>query len=197
MNKFKLFMMSMFFILMLGCSSQAKKSNHITRNIHVSTRKLTSNLTDTLKSKQSHLDSLLFASTLDYISQTSKVNCTNKRIIAREIINKALENNIDICFILAQGTIETNLGTTGIGRTRKSIFGVYKTYRSYSESIDDYIRLLKTKYLVNGKTVHHLMNNYVNKNGHRYAGNQRYEYMLKSKYKEILNNTSLHKLQRS
>lgn len=195
MNNIKLFMMSMFFILMLGCSSQAKKSSHLTVTTRITTGKLTTDLTDTLKSKKSHLDSLLFAGTLEYISQTSKVSCTDKRTIAKNIIYKALENNIDICFILAQGTIETNLGTNGIGRTKKSLFGIYKTYKSYEECIDDYVKLLKTKYLVGGKTHHHLMKKYVNKNGHRYAGNMKYERMLKEKYTEIRNNTSIYKLQ--
>ena len=94
----------------------------MTVTTRITTGKLTTDLTDTLKSKKSHLDSLLFAGTLEYISQTSKVSCTDKRTIAKNIIYKALENNIDICFILAQGTIETNLGTNGIGRTKKSLW---------------------------------------------------------------------------
>ena len=145
-------MMSMLFILMLGCSTHcgfATKSSHLTRidttSTSITTNQLTVPLTenDSIGQVLSQNDSLLFANVFDYISQVSKINSTERNEIAKTIINIALENDIDICFILAQGTIETHLGTTGIGRTRKSIFGVYKTYPSYEACINDYARILK------------------------------------------------------
>ena len=204
MNKLTKFMMSMLFILMLGCSIHcgcATKSSHLTRidttSTSITTNQLTLSLTenDSIGQVLSQNDSLLFANVFDYISQVSKRNSTERNDIAKTIINIALENDIDICFILAQGTIETHLGTTGIGRTRKSIFGVYKTYPSYETCINDYARILKKWYLTRGRNEHDLMKHYVTTGGARYAGNPNYETELKKKYLEIKKNTNLHDLQ--
>lgn len=204
MNKLTKFMMSMLFILMLGCSTHcgfATKSSHLTRidttSTSITTNQLTLPLTenDSIGQVLSQNDSLLFANVFDYISQVSKINSTERNEIAKTIINIALENDIDICFILAQGTIETHLGTTGIGRTRKSIFGVYKTYPSYEACINDYARILKKWYITRGRNEHDLMKHYVTTGGARYAGNPNYETKLKKKYLEIKKNTNLHDLQ--
>ena len=144
-----------------------------------------------------HNYSQFFATTLDYVSQTSKVSCTDKENIAKAICDIALENDIDICFILAQGTIETHLGTTGIGKSRKSIFGVYKTYKNYGDCIRSYASILKKSYLTRGRTEKDLMKRYVTINGARYAGNPEYEKELSKKYREISSEYELlHTLQK-
>ena len=116
------------------------------------------------------------------------------RKISKHIVNRALDNHIDICFILAQGHLETGFGSYGIGKSKKSIFGVYKHYNSYIECIDYYIYLLRSSYLVN-KTEKQLMNNYVNKNGYRYAGDKKYELKLKNFYSKVNKSTSILELQ--
>lgn len=115
--------------------------------------------------------------------------------ISEHIVNRALDNHIDICFILAQGHLETHFGSYGIGKSRKSIFGVYKYYGSYTECIDYYINLLSRSYLVN-KTEKQLMENYVNKSGYRYAGDKQYEYKLKNFYYKVNKSTSISMLQK-
>ena len=196
------FMMSVLFFLMLGCSTQcgyASKSSHSQDFDAVMTRfssdTLTRQLTSDTLTESSQDDSLLFASVYKYTSQVSKRSCTEKQIIVKTIINEALENDIDICFILAQGTIETHLGTTGIGKTRKSIFGIYRTYTSYERCIKDYIRVLKKFYLVRGRTEQHLMKQYVNISGHRYAGDKGYERRLRKAYAEIVKTTNIDELE--
>ena len=187
--------MSIGFALMLGCSIcgvssniSSNKSSHLNDTISIidSTRLLTSTLTsnDTVTAVPDSL-SQLFAKTLDYVSQVSKRSCTEREEIAKEIFNIALENNIDIHFILAQGTIETHLGTTGIGKSRHSIFGVYRTYPSYTDCIRDYARILKKSYLVKDRTEHDLMRRYVTIGGARYAGNPNYERELTQQYRRV------------
>lgn len=203
------FMMSLLFFLMLGCSTQcgfASKSSlsqdFDTTTTCISSDTLTRILTSDTKdidkwntTTVSQDDSLLFASVYKYTSQVSKRSYTEKQTIVKTIINEALENDIDICFILAQGTIETHLGTTGIGKTRKSIFGVYKTYASYERCIKDYIRILKKSYLVRGRTEQHLMTRYTTAQGHRYAGDRSYERRLRKTYNKITRNTNIDELQ--
>ena len=130
-----------------------------------------------------------------YILDNSKHKDTSFVIeISEHIVNRALDNHIDICFILAQGHLETGFGSYGIGKSKKSIFGVYKRYNSYTECIDDYVYLLCSNYLVN-KTETQLMNNYVNKNGYRYAEDKKYEHTLKNYYSKVNKSTSISELQ--
>lgn len=119
--------------------------------------------------------------------------------ISKYLVQKCLDNNIDICFAMAQTQIETNFGTTGAGRatSRRSLFGVAgRTYSSYENAIDGYIDLLKSSYLCNGKTEQHLMKNYVNKHGYRYASGTQYEVKLKKAYEAIKHVTSIDELQK-
>ena len=123
-------------------------------------------------------------------------NCPD--IISTYIVKKGLENDIDICFMLAQTQLETSFGKAGNGRTtsRHSLFGVEKRhYSNYVEAINDYVKLLKTSYLVKGRTEQNLLKNYVNKGGYRYAGNPNYEVSLRKHYNTICNVTKIKSLQ--
>ena len=198
MKKLTTLMMSMVVILMLGCSALglygAQSSRLHKIDIEVSTCNSTSLLTDTLTNyaKSSTINEIsqaysrLFATTLDYVSRNSKASCTDKKIIATEICKIALENDIDICFILAQGTIETQIGSLGIGRTRHSIFGVYKTYKDYRDCIQSYAKILKKSYLTRGRTEKDLMRKYTTTGGSRYAADGNYEKKLTKAYYDIL-----------
>ncbi len=118
--------------------------------------------------------------------------------IANYIVSACIEHDIDICFAMAQTQIETNFGTLGAGRhtSRKSLFGVSKRYGTYEDAVYDYTSLLRTRYLIRGKTEHDLMRNYINKNGHRYAEHSGYEISLRSTYKTIKNSTDIVSIQR-
>lgn len=122
-------------------------------------------------------------------------NKVNNKNISTHIVEAALSNNIDICFMLAQSLTETNYGTTGIGKSKYSLFGVSSRYTSYEDAIYDYCRILNTHYLVNGKTEQHLLVKYVNKHGKRYASNRNYESTLRTNYKDLVRSTKIAKLQ--
>lgn len=127
----------------------------------------------------------------------SKAKSANK-FIPKYIVNAALEHNIDICFIMAQTQIETNYGTTGIGResSKKSMFGVMgRRYGSYEDTVNSYCKLLKKSYLVKGRTEKHLMAKYVTGSGARYARNPKYEKELTKAYNIIKSSTNIYKLQ--
>ena len=120
------------------------------------------------------------------------------------IVEECEEYNIDICFVLAQGEIESQFGTKGIASKLNCVFnvGIYdnKTanqiedkYRfDYpNESIEPYLKLLTTNYLVN-KLEQDLMLKFVDVNGKRYASDSEYEIKISSKYKSICENTKIH-----
>ena len=118
------------------------------------------------------------------------------------LIDLCTEYNIDVAFVLAQGQIESHYATKGTASRTKSIFNV-GAYDGHSaarqcrngfgfddpnDSIEPYLILLTNDYLVNGKTINDLMNNYVNYLGMRYASNRKYESQLKSVYNKIYRN---------
>lgn len=124
------------------------------------------------------------------------------------VVDKCCEYNVDIAFVLAQGQIESHFGTAGTARKTNSVFNV-GAYDGYSasrqrangfgfshpnESVEPFLILLTSKYLVNGKTINDLMYAYVNHLGMRYASDTKYEYMLRSVYNKINSKTNINSL---
>lgn len=115
------------------------------------------------------------------------------------MIDLCSEYDVDIRFVLAQGQIESHFATKGTAARTLSVFnvGAYDGhsasrqcrngfgYSDPNESIEPYLKLITTEYMVNGKTESDLMKNYVNGLGMRYASNPKYESMLRSVYKRI------------
>ena len=120
------------------------------------------------------------------------------------IVEECEKYDVDICFVLAQGEVESSFGTKGIASKLNCVFnvGIYdnKTteqiedkyrFEYPNESIEPYLKLLTTKYLVN-KLEHDLMRKFVDINGNRYASDKDYEIKISSKYKFICENTKIH-----
>lgn len=123
---------------------------------------------------------------------------------AEVIVEKCVEHNFDPVFLLAQGVIESGLGTAGMARKSKSVWNVgasdgasiqriagkYK-YKTMDDAVEPYILLVKKKYKGN-KSFSELMNRYVTLKGkHRYAQDPNYERTLKNQYKVISNQTKI------
>lgn len=119
------------------------------------------------------------------------------------IVDECEKYNVDICFVLAQGEIESHFGTRGMASRFNCVFnvGIYdganpeeieEKYKcDYpNESIQPYLELLNKKYLVN-KMEYDLMLNYVDINGARYASDVDYEAKLSARYKYIKENTKI------
>jgi len=122
---------------------------------------------------------------------------THKDIPA-SIVENALENEIDIMFMMAQTQLETQFGTLGAGResSRRSLFGVaIRKYPDYNSAIEDYIAILKKYYLTRGRTEQHLMSKYTTTSGGRYASNPSYEVELRKTYNDITRKTKIKVLQ--
>lgn len=120
------------------------------------------------------------------------------QFIPKYLVQAGLDNNIDICFMMAQTQIETCYGTTGAGResSRRSMFGVIKKhYPTYEAAIGHYCEVLKKYYLVKGRTEQHLMSKYITGTGGRYAGNPKYEIELRTAYNHIKRTTNIYDLQ--
>lgn len=121
------------------------------------------------------------------------------------MIDLCWKYNVDLVFVMAQGHLESHYATAGTARKTNSIFNV-GAYDGHSatrqkrngfgfddpnDSIEPFLILLTSDYLVDGKTTNDLMNNYVNYLGMRYASNKKYESQMRSIYRRISSNTSL------
>lgn len=123
------------------------------------------------------------------------------------VVEECLHYGIDICFVLAQGEMESHYATKGIGGKLNNVFnvGVYDnlTYSEISknykydypnQSIRPYLELLTKSYLVN-KTEEDLLHDFVNIQGNRYASDVNYERKLKEKIGYIKLSTNIDELQ--
>jgi flagellum-specific peptidoglycan hydrolase FlgJ len=138
---------------------------------------------------------------IDKIAPTSNVR-------GYAIVDECEKYGINICFVLAQAEIESHFGTKGLGSKFNNVFNVdvhdkvkgkkdmnkKYIYQYPNESIEPYLQLLTTKYLVN-KLESDLLIKYVDINGSRYATDIDYEAKLRSKYNSIVDNTNIVKLQ--
>jgi flagellum-specific peptidoglycan hydrolase FlgJ len=149
---------------------------------------------DTIQIKDSIQNELI-----DEVSKYVKKQAPNShQFIPKYLVQAGLNNNIDICFMMAQTQIETCYGTTGAGResSRRSMFGVIKRkYSNYDEAINHYCDVLKKYYLVKGRTEKHLLTKYVTGSGGRYAANPNYETELRVAYNHIKRTTNVYSLQ--
>ena len=137
-----------------------------------------------------------------YINSVANTAVLNGLIV----VNKCIEYDIDLCFVLAQGEQESHFGTMGLARKTNSVFNVFAfdgkeyneinkngKYEHPNDCVEPYLRLLKRDYLTEGKTEYDLLDNYVNKNGHRYASDENYEQRLTDKINKIRTNTDIDK----
>lgn len=118
---------------------------------------------------------------------------------ALNIIDLCAEYNVDIRFVLAQGHVESHFATKGTARRTNSIFnvGAYDGhsakkqikngfgYKRPDYSVEPYLVLLTTRYLVDGKTEQDLLDKFIDKDGKRYASSKTYESMLKDRIEKM------------
>jgi hypothetical protein len=136
----------------------------------------------------------------DYIHHVASSSALNGFVI----VEKCIEYDIDICFVLAQGEIESHFGTMGLARKTNSVFNVFAfdghdydkinangKYAHPNDCVEPYLNLLKRDYLVNGKTEYDMLIEFTNKDGKRYATNEQYETNLLNKMTKIKNVTTI------
>ena len=138
---------------------------------------------------------------IDKVAPTSNVR-------GYAIVDECEKYNVEICFVLAQAEIESHFATKGLGGKFNNIFNIAVhdsvkskkdmnknyIYTYPNESIEPYLQLLTTDYLVN-KLESDLLVKYVNTNGARYASDPNYEEKLRIKYNNIINSTQIEYLQ--
>jgi hypothetical protein len=119
---------------------------------------------------------------------------------ALALVNLCGEYGVDIRLPLAQGHVESHFGTKGTASKTNSVWnvGAFDGYSAAKQirkgygfkhpdySIEPYLKLLTTRYLIEGKTEEELLDNFVDLNGNRYASCKEYESKLRCKWNKMV-----------
>lgn len=145
----------------------------------------------------------LNCSVQDYIDSVAPTS----NLRAYDVIELTSKYDIELKFVLAQAEIESHFGTRGLASRTNSVWnvGAYDglsesdihskhKYQHPNESIEPYLKLLTTKYLVGGKLEVDLMKSFTTKGGSRYASAKDYEPRLKICYEYISSHTNIDEL---
>lgn len=119
------------------------------------------------------------------------------KLTPEAIVTACEENDFSIPFTMAIANLESCFGQTPRSKRTNSVFSVGSydnlknvcTYSSPDESVIPFINLIKKDYLLDGKkTISDLLkpNGFVNKNGHRYASNTKYEKQIQNIINRII-----------
>lgn len=115
---------------------------------------------------------------------------------------------VDVRFAMAQAEAESHFGTKGMAAKTNVVWNVRAYDNTTAEemkrkghdaphpdaSIEPYLMLLVTSYLVNDKDEYDMFDNFVDVNGNRYASSTNYEKAVKSIYDRINTETKLNAL---
>lgn len=140
----------------------------------------------------------------NYIDSIAPESCLN----GIKLVEICDQYDFDIKFALAQGQLESHFGTTGTAAKTNMVWNVgafdnksaqdiindkdKNTSSNHPDkSIEPYIKLLYTSYLVDGKTEKDMFVKFVDKNGKRYASNTNYETLLLGIYERIGKETGI------
>jgi hypothetical protein len=142
---------------------------------------------------------MMLAESESYIKRVAP----HSRLSADTLVKQCLKYDMDICFVLAQGNLESHFGTRGTAAETNSVFNVgtyddgtilYK-YDDPNASVEPYVKLIRDKYLDDFNNIDSLMHSYKNKSGHRFASSKRYEKILRVVYSKITSTTTIKTLQ--
>lgn len=131
---------------------------------------------------------------INLIAPTSEIN-------ADTLVTLCQKYNMDITIVIAQGVLESHLGTKGLAVETHSVFNVgsydngvihYK-YKDPNASIEPFLKLIREDYLGEKKKMNDLVRDggYKNLNGHRYATSTLYEQRLRTTIVHVEMNSSI------
>ena len=133
---------------------------------------------------------------VEAVTQYIKYAITNQnykyedlKLSPETLVLESIKHNFDLPFMMAQAHQESCFGMSPRARKTNSVFAVGSyddgsnkhIYETQDESISTYINLLKSNYLVNGKSELDLLktNGFVDYNNNRYASDENYEITIK------------------
>jgi hypothetical protein len=191
-KRIKPLFLKMTLVLFLFFSS-ASATDPVVNNIPSREKTMAEEIIDPKEIYAKQVKDRIYASLFSEVDAYIKRTAPGSKLDPDFLTKKCIEYDMDIIFVLAQGVLESHLGTKGKAASTNSVWnvGTYDngkvlyTYPDANSSVDPYLTLLKNKYLINvtakGDTIykdlHHLIqdNGYINYNGSRFATAKNYE----------------------
>jgi len=186
----KVVIIALLLIFNVGSSSPGAKGTDMESTVNV----------PTLSVEQLYVNSVKEKFSIQLVSEVEKYildKAPNCKLSPDYLVEKCIEYDTDIVFVLAQALLESHFGTKGKAAVTNSIWnvGTYDdgqilyTYETPDESLEPYLKLINEKYLINitprGDTIYkdlgHLVQDrgYINYNGNRFASAKGYENSLR------------------
>ena len=136
---------------------------------------------------------------IEEVDKYIKKIAPKSQVTSSYMVDLCMKYNVDIRLVLAQGHVESHFATRGTARKTNSIFnvGAYDgdsadtqkkkgfSFKTPDDSIEPYLKLLTTKYLVDGKSELDMLECFENYLGQRYASSKRYEKMLIDRWSKM------------
>jgi hypothetical protein len=149
---------------------------------------------ETIDSLKNNLDSVLILreNLISEVDGYIRSVAPHSKMSATNIIDICLQYEYDITMLLCQGHLETHFGTTG-----RNVFGIVgKRYTHPDQAVQDYVKLMSSKYIINRSTEEVLRAgvNMENNKKAKYAGNPNYGRELTGIRNNILKSTNILKL---
>ena len=127
----------------------------------------------------------------------------NSPLNARKLVDLCIKHDVPVSLALAQGHQESHLGTRGQARKTFSVWGVgawdtspvntkkRTRYKSFDDSIEPYIRLVRS--YIDERGYPGILKNF-SRGKYRYAGDPNYETKIRAHIDNINKNTNIRKL---
>lgn len=106
-----------------------------------------------------------------------------------KLVKAAADSSFDLPFLMAVAHLESCFGATNLAKKTGSVFSqglwsdgsIHCTFDDPNDSVDGYLALMASHYLIDGKTIYDLMTpgKFVNELGKRYAQDPNYENKIK------------------
>jgi uncharacterized FlgJ-related protein len=146
--------------------------------------------------KKTNDDDSLNTEYKNYLSGADSILKDYNTILTGEIFTESWSKtkeqygiDVPLSLALAQAKIESGFCTSKLSMKKNNPFSIkgrngYVSYSTISDGVDAYYKIIATRYL-NCRSLKQLLNNFINCNGHRYAGDTNYENSLKREIKII------------
>jgi len=149
---------------------------------------------------------------INEVDRYIKRQAPTSKLTPEHVVDKCLEYEMDIIFVLSQGLLESHYVTKGVAARTNSVWNVgafdnqkpRKWYKTADESLEPYLKLLRQDYLTNVvkkgkevdtvyKEIHELVQDrsYINYAGKRFASARGYENAMRKLMVKIDMETSI------
>ena len=192
-NRAKLMLTMFFLFISAGMFPEPHGHASVKQELRIVPEKQLNSISPVADSLQILKDSVeqIKGDLIDEVDEYISFMAPKSKMSAEHIVEQCIEMDFDITLLLSQGLQETRFATCG----SKNCFGLAgKKYKNLNDAVDDYISLMKRKYIINRTTDQLLESNICMENNRHtfYSGNPpAYSKKIRSIRNKIIESTEI------